>query len=64
MLAVLVEHDLELLAKGIEIPRVVLSRVVAGEVGRSYVCDCFRIDVDDLWVRAGKVSQSSPPIWS
>lgn len=61
MLAVLVEHDLELLAKGIEIPRVVLSGVVTREVGRGYVCDCFRIDVDDLWGRVGKVSKSAPP---
>lgn len=57
VLTVLVEDDLELLAKGLEVPRVGLAGVVAGEVGRGYVCDCFCIDVDDLWVRAGQVSK-------
>jgi hypothetical protein len=61
VLAVLLEDDLELLAEGIEVPRVVLAGVVAGEVGRGYVCDCFCVDVDDLWVRARKVSKRAPP---
>lgn len=57
VLAVLVEQDLELLAKGLEVPRVVLTGVMAGEVGRGDVCDCFCVDVDDLRVRAGQVSE-------
>lgn len=59
VLAVLMEQNFELLAKGIEVPRVVLAGIVAGEVGRGDVCDCFCVDVDDLWWRAGQVSNMS-----
>jgi hypothetical protein len=57
MLAVLVEDDAELVPEGFDVPGVVLAGVVAGEVGRGDVCDCFCVDADDL---GGRWSVNGP----
>jgi hypothetical protein len=43
-----VELDAEAPTKGIDVPAMLLARVVAGEVGGRDIGDCLLVDADDL----------------